>query len=132
MREMSDKERRWHLAQRLGGEWATIPGALRIYEPPKPEPAPTPDPDEDPGDCGELSNVSLYEDNWEVNPETGKTEWVPYMLASPPMPGYPGPDRYAWWPGRFKDGKRVKPEDVEADIEDAKRLGLMTELDSPE
>jgi len=65
------------------------------------------------GGHGELSNVSLYEDNWEVNPETGKTEWVPYMLASPPMPGYPGPDRYAWWPGRFKDGKRVKPVESE-------------------
>ena len=30
-------------------------------------------------------------------------------------------------PGRYKDGKRVKPEDVAADIEDAKRLRLMTD-----
>ncbi len=111
MSEMSDEERRWHQAQRLGGEW-TIPGAVQIIK--APEPPPVPDIG---GDDGELSNVSLLEDNWEVNEETGETDWVPFMLASPPMPGYPGPVRYAWWPGRFKDGKRVKPEDVEADIE---------------
>ncbi len=66
MREMSDEERGWHLAQRLGGEWATIPGAVTIIK--APEPAPTLDPDEDPDDSVELSNVPLYEDNWEVNP----------------------------------------------------------------
>ena len=93
----------------------------KVRKPPNDE-----DPNEDTDD-GELSSVPLLEDNWEVNPETGETEWVPYMLASPPMPGYPGPVRYAWWPRRFKDGKRVKPEDVEADIADAKRLGLITE-----
>jgi len=49
------------------------------------------------------------------------------MLASSPMPGYPGPVRFGWWPGKYKDGKRVKPEDVEADIEDARRLGLLNE-----
>ena len=79
---------------------------------------------------GDVTLPPLGEDHWEVNPETGETEWVPYMLASPPMPGYPGPVRYAWWPGRFKDGKRVKPEDVEADIEDAKRQGLIDEVDA--
>ncbi len=108
--------------ERFGQDWA-IPGVLRVVEPPIPEPAPTPDPDED-TDYGELSNVRHLEDNWEVNPETGETEWVPYMLASPPMPGYPGPVRYGWWPGKYRDGKRVKPEDVEADIEDARRQGV--------
>jgi len=60
-------------------------------------------------DWGELSNVSMLEDNWDVNEETVKTEWVPFMLKSPPMPGYPGPVRYAECPGRYKDGKRVQP-----------------------
>lgn len=43
--------------------------------------------------------VPMLKDNWEVNEETDETEWVPFMLASPPMPGYPGPDRYAEFPG---------------------------------
>ena len=58
-------------------------------------------------DWGELSNVPMLEDHCDVNEDTVKTEWVSFMLASPPMPGYPGPVRYGWWPGRFKDGKRV-------------------------
>ena len=61
--------------------------------------------------------IPLSEDNWEVNPETGKTEWAPFMLASPLPPGALGPVRYGWWPGKYRDGKRVKPKDVEADIE---------------
>jgi len=85
--------------ERFGQDWAE-PGAVTIIK--APEPAPVPDIS---GDDGEMSNVSLLEDNWEVNEETGETEWVPYMLASPPMPGYPGPVHYAWWPGRYKDGK---------------------------
>jgi len=123
-REMSDEERRWHLSQRLGGEWATIPGAVTVTKAPKPEPIP-----DIGGDDGELSNVPLLEDNWEVNPETGETEWVPFMLASPLPPGALGPVRFAWWPGRYKDGKRVKPEDEEADIEEARRQGLMSEVE---
>jgi len=52
-----------------------------------------------------MSNVWVLEDNWEPNEETGGPEGVRYMLAPPPMPGYPGPVHYAWWPGRYKDGK---------------------------
>ena len=66
--------------------------------------------DEDAGDDGELSNVPLLEDNWEVNEETGETEWVPFMLTSSPLPGFPSPVRYAEWLGASdEDGQLVKP-----------------------
>ena len=120
-REMSDDERQRHPAYRFGQDWE-LPGAMTVIKAPKPEPI-----EDLGGDDGELSNVPLLEDNWEVNPETSETEWVPFMLASPPMPGYPGPVRYGWWPGKYRYGKRVKSEDVEADIEDARRQGLIDE-----
>ena len=34
------------------------------------------------------------------------------MLAAPPAPGFPGPDRWGEWPGVFKDGKQIGPAPV--------------------
>jgi len=39
--------------------------------------------------------IPLSEDHREVNPETGQTDWVPVSLTAPPLPGFPGPKRYA-------------------------------------
>ncbi len=84
-----DDEEQWRYWERFEQDWG-IPGAVTITKAPKPEPIP-----DIGGDDGELSNVPLLEDNWEVNPETGEIEWAPYMLTSPPLPGYPGPVRFA-------------------------------------
>ena len=53
-------------------------------------------------------SIPCLEDNWEIDPETGEEVWAPFMLVRPPLPGFPGPDRYGYWPGRFKDGKRIE------------------------
>ena len=72
-----------------------------------------PDDEETESDDSELSDVPLLEDHREVDPDTGKSEWVPYMLAPPPMPDYAGPVDYAGWPRRYKDGKGVEATDVD-------------------
>ena len=43
---------------------------------------------------------------------TGETIWAPYMLQHPPLPGYPGPEKWGEWPGVFKDGKQIGPAPV--------------------
>jgi hypothetical protein len=38
--------------------------------------------------------IPALEDNWERDHETGEIIWAPFMLMRPPLPGFPGPDRY--------------------------------------
>jgi len=71
--------------------------------------------------------IPLSEDHWEVNAETGKTDWVPVSLASPPLPGFPGPVRYADFTEDADEAKRVKPTDAEVEMAEARRL--MSERD---
>jgi hypothetical protein len=58
-------------------------------------------------DRAEIENIPWYEDNWEINPETGKAEWVPLFIRGLLPPGAPGPRRYLEIPGQFKDGKML-------------------------
>ena len=60
------------------------------------------------------AGIPLSEDHWEVDPETGQTDWVPVSLTAPPLPGFPGPVRYAEFPkDSDEDAKRVEATPVE-------------------
>ena len=57
-------------------------------------------------------SIPWFEDNWETDPETGETAWAPFMLAAPPAPGFPGPDRWGEWLGVLNGGKQIGPAPV--------------------
>ena len=57
-----------------------------------------------------------------TDPETGKQVWTPYMLRQPPLPGYPGPERFGECEGVFKDGRQIGPAPLYGWVREVDRL----------